>query len=186
MIFWITSCSIFKRTLLKWIKRARGPIATIKTILCYGNNAIMLKFKQFRINWRMCCNYRVSLALQVYDLSFQLIWVSWVTLEVIYFHSASLSLVKEAKHSPTCHSNLPWKYLGYTKTLRQRKSALQTDSKRKNSVINFSLCIAVWTHTHLFLDTAYDKSSNRITETKRHKSPSTSFSTALILDSYLL
>lgn len=188
MIFCITFCSIFKWMLLKWIKRARGPIGTIKTILHYGNNAITSKLKQFRINWRMCCNYGVSLALRVYGLSFQLIWVSWVTLEVIYFHSASLSLVKQAKHYPTCHLNLPWEYLGYTKTLRQGKSTLQTDRKRKNSVINFSICIAVWihTHTHLFLDTAYDKPSNRINETRRHKPPSTGFSTALILVSYLL
>lgn len=162
MILCITFCSIFKWTLLKWIKRARGPIGIIKTILCCGNNAIMSKLKQFRINWRMCCNHRVSLALRVYGLSFQLIWVSWVTLEVIYFHSASLSLVRQAKHSPTCHLNLLWEYLGCTKTLRQRKSLNTPDSKRNNSVINFSVCIPVWTHTHTYfwIDTAYDKSSD--------------------------
>lgn len=148
MIFCATFCSVFKWTPLKWIKRARGPIGTIKTILCYEDNVIMSKLKQFRVNCRMLCNYSVNLALQVYGLNFKLIWASWVILEVIYFHGASLYCVKQAKQSPPCNTSLLWEYLGCTKTLR----VITMERIPLSISLYIYIYICMNTHTHIFLD----------------------------------
>lgn len=83
-IFCATFSCIFKWIPLKWIKGARGPRGVIKTILCYEDNIMMSKLKQFRINRRIFCNYCKNLAFQVYGLNFYLVWDSWVMLEVIF------------------------------------------------------------------------------------------------------
>lgn len=153
MIFCATFSSVFKWTPLKWIKRARRPIGTIKTILCYEDNVIVSKLKQFRINWRMLCNYSVNLALQVYGLNFHLIWASWEMLEVIYFHGASLYHVKKAKRSPPCNTSLLyWDIQRHWE--KGSHVTLQSGNVRKNPIVKLSVCIYVWLHTntHIFPD----------------------------------